>query len=50
MAELRLEGIDDLSKVKRATLETDGEMSVIRQRWAEPVEKRDLRLEEPEGS
>jgi uncharacterized membrane protein YcaP (DUF421 family) len=41
MAELRLEGIDDLSKVKRATLEADGEVSVIRQEWAEPVEKGD---------
>jgi uncharacterized membrane protein YcaP (DUF421 family) len=50
MAELRLEGIDDLSKVKRATLETDGEVSVIRQGWAEPVEKRDLGLAELEES
>jgi uncharacterized membrane protein YcaP (DUF421 family) len=48
LAELRLEGIDDLRKVKRATLETDGEVSVIRQRWAEPVEKGDLDLEEAE--
>jgi uncharacterized membrane protein YcaP (DUF421 family) len=44
MAELRLEGIDDLAKVKRATLETDGEVSVIRQSWAEPVQKGDLDL------
>jgi uncharacterized membrane protein YcaP (DUF421 family) len=44
LAELRLEGIDDMSKVKRATLETDGEVSVIRQSWAEPVEKGDLDL------
>jgi uncharacterized membrane protein YcaP (DUF421 family) len=53
MAELRLEGIDDLSKVKKATLETDGEVSVIRQPWAEPVEKGDLGLEaadEPRGA
>lgn len=44
MAELRLAGIEDLEKVKRATLETDGEVSVIRQPWAEPVEKGDLEL------
>src|SRR5688572_7671699 len=42
MAELRLAGIEELDKVKRATLETDGEVSVIRQSWAEPVEKGDL--------
>jgi uncharacterized membrane protein YcaP (DUF421 family) len=49
LAELRLQGIDDLGKVKRAMLETDGEVSVIRQDWAEPVEKGDLELdEEPE--
>ena len=50
MAELRLEGIDDLSKVKRAMLETDGEVSVIRQSWAEPAEKRDLGAKEPDES
>ena len=42
MAELRLAGIEELEKVKKATLETDGEVSVIRQSWAEPAEKRDL--------
>jgi uncharacterized membrane protein YcaP (DUF421 family) len=41
-AELRLQGIEDVGKVKRATLETDGEVSVILQDWAEPAEKRDL--------
>jgi uncharacterized membrane protein YcaP (DUF421 family) len=42
LAELRLQGIEDLAKVKRAMLETDGGVSVIRQEWAEPAEKRDL--------
>lgn len=45
-AELRLQGIDDIEKVKQATLETDGEVSVILQPWAEPVEKGDLDLAE----
>jgi uncharacterized membrane protein YcaP (DUF421 family) len=48
MAELRLRGIEELDKVKRATLETDGEVSVIRQAWAEPVEKGDLDADEAE--
>jgi uncharacterized membrane protein YcaP (DUF421 family) len=42
MAELRLHGIDDLREVKLAMVESDGEVSVIRQRWAEPVEKGDV--------
>lgn len=49
-AELRLRGIDEkeMQRVKRATLETDGEVSVILQPWAEPVEKGDFDLEEEE--
>ena len=42
LAELRLRGLEDLAKVKRATLETDGAVSVVRQEWAEPAEKGDL--------
>jgi uncharacterized membrane protein YcaP (DUF421 family) len=42
MAELRLHGIDDLREVKLAMVESDGEVSVIRHRWAEPVEKGDV--------
>lgn len=41
-ATLRIHGIDDLREVKLAVLEVDGEVSVIRQPWAEPVQKRDL--------
>jgi uncharacterized membrane protein YcaP (DUF421 family) len=47
LAELRLEGLEDVGMVKRATLETDGEVSVIRQDWAEPVVKGDLDLPPP---
>jgi uncharacterized membrane protein YcaP (DUF421 family) len=42
LMELRLQGIEDPGKVKRATLETDGAVSVIREDWAEPAERRDL--------
>lgn len=40
-AELRLKGIDDLGKVKLAQVENDGKLSVLRQDWAEPLEKGD---------
>jgi uncharacterized membrane protein YcaP (DUF421 family) len=40
--ELRLVGIEDLSEVKLAQVENDGQVSVIRQDWAEPVKRRDL--------
>lgn len=42
MTELRLAGIDDIREVKKATVETDGELSVIREEWAEPIQKADL--------
>lgn len=42
MAELRLEGIEDLREVKLAMVENDGQVSVIRQDWAEPLQKADL--------
>ena len=42
MSELRLASIDGLAEVKRACIETDGEMSVILQEWAEPLQKADL--------
>jgi uncharacterized membrane protein YcaP (DUF421 family) len=41
-AALRLKGIEDPSEVKRAMVETDGEVSVIRQSWAEPLEQGDV--------
>jgi uncharacterized membrane protein YcaP (DUF421 family) len=42
MSELRLKGIDDLQEVKFAAVESDGEVSVLLQEWAEPIQKADL--------
>ena len=42
MSQLRLQGIDDLREVKIAAVENDGIVSVIRQKWAEPLQKADL--------
>jgi uncharacterized membrane protein YcaP (DUF421 family) len=42
MAELRLQGIDDLREVKLVVLENSGEVSVLKQPWAEPLKKADL--------
>jgi uncharacterized membrane protein YcaP (DUF421 family) len=42
MAELRLRGIDDVREVKLAVVEVGGDLSVIRHRWAEPLQKADL--------
>jgi uncharacterized membrane protein YcaP (DUF421 family) len=41
-SELRLMSIEELKEVKRATLEPNGQLSVIKENWARPVEKRDL--------
>jgi uncharacterized membrane protein YcaP (DUF421 family) len=42
MAQLRLRGIDVLREVKLAIVENDGQVSVIHQPWAEPLQKADL--------
>jgi uncharacterized membrane protein YcaP (DUF421 family) len=42
LAALRLQGIDDITEVKLAALEVDGEVSVIKEDWAESVQKKDL--------
>jgi uncharacterized membrane protein YcaP (DUF421 family) len=42
LAALRLQSIDDLSEVKLAQVETDGEVSVIREDWAEEAQKSDV--------
>lgn len=39
---LRIQGIDDLQEIKEARLETSGAISVIKEDWAEPIQKRDL--------
>ena len=42
MHELRLQGVDDIKEVKLAMVETDGVVSVIKEDWAEVVQKADL--------
>jgi uncharacterized membrane protein YcaP (DUF421 family) len=42
LAALRLQGVLDPGEVKLAQVETDGLISVIRQDWAEPLQKKDL--------
>jgi uncharacterized membrane protein YcaP (DUF421 family) len=39
---LRVNGIDDITEVKEACLEPSGQVSVIQEEWAEPLQKRDL--------
>jgi uncharacterized membrane protein YcaP (DUF421 family) len=42
MAELRLRGVADLREVKLAAIENDGELSVVREDWAEPLQRGDV--------
>ena len=42
MGELRLQSIADVREVKLAVVENEGNVSVIRQDWAEPIQKADL--------
>jgi uncharacterized membrane protein YcaP (DUF421 family) len=39
---LRLQGIEDITQIKSAMLEPHGQVSVIKEEWAEPIQKRDL--------
>lgn len=41
-AGLRLHGVSDMREVKLALMEVDGELSVLREDWAEPVRKGDV--------
>ena len=45
MALLRLQGVDDLREVKLAVVEVGGQMSVLKESWAQPLQKADLRGE-----
>lgn len=47
VAALRLHGISDLRQVRSAILEVDGQVSVILEPWAEPLQKGDVLAEEP---
>jgi uncharacterized membrane protein YcaP (DUF421 family) len=49
LAMLRLHNVRDVREVQLATLETDGELSVLLHEWAEPPQKADL-LSEHERS
>ena len=42
MAELRQSGIDDLREIRLATVENDGRVSVLKQDWAEELQKGDV--------
>jgi uncharacterized membrane protein YcaP (DUF421 family) len=48
MAELRLQGVSEMDEVKLGVVENDGQVSVIRQEWAEPLQKGDVDGGEPE--
>jgi uncharacterized membrane protein YcaP (DUF421 family) len=43
LAALRLNSVADMREVKSAIMEVDGQLSVIREDWAEPLTKGDLR-------
>lgn len=42
LASLRLQGVADMREVKTAVMEVDGEVSVIKEEWAEPLTKSDV--------
>ena len=42
MAELRLRGVADVHEVRLAAIENDGQVSVVREEWAEPLQKGDV--------
>ena len=42
MGELRLAGISDIREVRLAMLENDGELSILREDWAESAQKADV--------
>ena len=46
LASLRLHGISDMREVKLATMEVDGIISVIKEQWAENLQKMDLQKPE----
>jgi uncharacterized membrane protein YcaP (DUF421 family) len=48
MALLREQEIDDVREVKLGTLEVSGHLTVLKQDWAEPVQKGDLKGPESE--
>jgi uncharacterized membrane protein YcaP (DUF421 family) len=49
LAALRLNDVSDMRAVKSAVLEVDGQVSVIREDWAEPLTKSDVRGKEADA-
>lgn len=49
LSELRLMGVEDVKEVKQATLEPNGKISVLKEEWAKPVQRRDLQLKTSKG-
>jgi uncharacterized membrane protein YcaP (DUF421 family) len=41
-SQLRINEIEDLNEIEKATLEPDGKISIIQQNWAKPIQKSDL--------
>ena len=48
-SQLRLMEIEDIQEVKKATLEPNGQISVIQEDWAKPVQKGDLQASKVKG-
>ncbi len=48
IAALRLQGVSDMREVKLAVMEVDGLISVIKEEWAENLQKIDLQVSEKE--
>lgn len=42
LSELRLMEVDNIEEVKRATLEPNGQVSVLLENWAKPLQRQDL--------
>ena len=46
LAMLRHQGVQDMREVHLAVVETDGEVSVLRQTWADPAQRADVKKDE----
>ena len=46
LAMLRHQGVQDMREVHLAVVETDGEVSVLRQTWADPAQRGDVKKDE----
>lgn len=47
---LRSQGIEDIAEVKSAVLEPSGQVSVIQEDWAKPIQKKDLPRAKPQAA